>query len=198
LTEESIELVRRMQGGDREALEELFRRHLPGLRAYVRLHGDGGLRALEESSDLVQSVCREVLGRLDQFRHPGEDGFRRWLFVTAARKIKNRYGYHLAEKRDVGRELPARSAEELFGCYASFCSPSGEAVAREELERIERAFDQLSPRQREVILLSRVMGLAHAEVARAMDRSEGATRALLFRALSRLTELMGQAGPEAG
>lgn len=183
-----------MQQGDRNALEELFRRHLPGLRAYVRLRGDGGLRALEESSDIVQSVCREVLAKLDQFQYPNEDGFRRWLFVTAARKIENRYGYYLAEKRDVAREVAVLPADDLVGSYASFCTPSREAVAREELVRIERAFDHLSPSQREVILLSRVIGLEHADVAAAMNRSAGATRALLFRALSRLTELLVEAG----
>lgn len=181
-----------MQAGDRDALEELFRRHLPGLRAYVRLRGDRGLRALEESSDIVQSTCRELLAKLERFQYPDEDGFRRWLFVTAARKIKNRYGYYLAERRDVGREVAAASDEALFGSYSSFCTPSRELIARDELERIERGFDRLSSSQREVILLARVIGMPHADVAVAMNRSVGATRALLFRALARLTELMGE------
>ena len=47
------------------------------------------LRAKESASDLVQSVCREVLGRLDRFQHGGEAGFRHWLYATALRKVRD-------------------------------------------------------------------------------------------------------------
>ena len=40
------------------------------------------LRAMESTSDIVQSVCREILQHKDRFQYPGEDGFRRWLYTT--------------------------------------------------------------------------------------------------------------------
>ena len=194
MTDDSFELAERARRGDNDALRELLDRHLPGLRAYVRLHSGPLLRSKEESSDLVQTVCLEVLRNAERFEHPAESGFRRWLYVTALRKIKNRHRYYLAEKRDAVREraIEAGSGDRLLDLYASFSTPSREVSAREEVERVEAAFDLLSEEHREVILLARVVGLSRAEIGERMGRSEGGVRILLYRALARLTELLDE------
>ena len=49
-------------------LERLLTEHLPALRAYVRARLGPKLAAHESASDVVQSVCRELLqeqGNLD-------------------------------------------------------------------------------------------------------------------------------------
>ena len=61
-------------------------------------------------------------------------------------------------------------------------------MAGEQAERIERAFQGLPPDYREVILLSRIVGLSRAEAAREMGRSESAVRNLLHRALAQLAQ----------
>ena len=73
--------------GDRRAVQQLLERHLPSLRAYVRLRAGAVIPRHESGSDLVQSVCRDVLENLDRFRYPGEAAFRAWLYATALRKI---------------------------------------------------------------------------------------------------------------
>lgn len=195
---DSLELIARMQGGDRDALDVLLRQHLPALRGYVRLHSGELLRNKEASTDLVQSVCREVLTNMERFQYPSESGFRRWLFTTARRKIRDRYDYYLAARRDAGLEQPMQPEDQaqaaLLDCYRSFCTPSAIIAEREQIERIEQTFDRLSEDHREVILLAYVVGLPRAEIAEQMGRSEGAVRTLLHRALARLTELVG---PEA-
>ena len=196
MSDESLELMRRLAGGDLAAVEPLLERYLPGLRVWVRSQSGPELNALESHSDLCQSVCREVLEKADRFRHEGEGAFRHWLFTTAARKIKNKQRYWLAQRRDAGRNKPlmettASGAEaELIDCYASMCTPSEDASVREELERIEAAMSELNDEHREVILLSKMCGLSHAEIAERMKRSEGAVRALLFRALASLASKM--------
>ena len=74
--------------------------------------------------------------------------------------------------------------------YASLCSlepsPSQCVIAHEQAERIERAMDKLPAHYREVLLLGRVVGLPHVEIAVRMARSEGAVRTLLGRASVRL------------
>ncbi len=191
---ETRELVQKLAAGDERALEPLLLRHLPALRAYVRLNAGGRLRALESQSDLCQSVCREVLANVGRFQHDGEGAFRHWLFTTALRKIKTRQKYWLQDKRDTDRRANAGASEEhLFECYASICTPSQDAMAREELGRIEAAFEKLSGDHREVILLTRIVGLSHEEVAQRMGRTAGATRVLLFRALAQLSSALGAA-----
>lgn len=187
---DSRELSQAASAGNREAVEELLARHLPGLRTYVRLRAGRWARAREAESDLVQSTCREVLASPGRFRYGGEAGFRHWLYATALRKILARHEHNTAGKRDVRRELPDAADEQMLDAYRRFASPSGAAVTLEELARIEGAFAELPEDYREVILLSRVVGLSRAEVAREMERSEAAVRNLLFRGLMRLGELL--------
>ena len=192
-------LVERAAAQDRMAVESLLERFLPGLRAFIRLRAGKVIRERESCSDLAQSVCREVLEHMDRFQYPGEKAFQQWLYRTALRKISHRYDYYQADKRDAAKEVAAEPAgsrdavdEQLLLCYRTFCTPSGEAIAREELGRIEAAFEKLPDEYREVIVLARIMGLSHAEIGRELDRSELAARSLLFRALSLLSELLAE------
>jgi RNA polymerase sigma-70 factor (ECF subfamily) len=187
-------LVEDAAGGDREAVASLLQTYVPGLRAYLRLRMGKVLRQKESCSDLVQSVCREVLENLEQFRYPGEAAFKRWLYATAARKLGHRYEHWQAERRDPRREAgqaPGAAGDgELLACYRSFCTPSRAAIAREELERIEKAFDQLSSDHRDVIIMARILGLSRAEIAKELHRSEPAVGNLLLRALAHLSEVL--------
>jgi len=179
-------------------IEALIEKHLPGLRAYVASRVDRLVHSKESNADIVQSVCREVLEHIDRFAHRSEAGFKQWLYRTAERKIIDRYRYYTAEKRDASREVPpppegasddggllAQALHEAAGLRPT---PSHEAIAREELLRTSRAFEGLPAVYREVILLSRVHGMPHAEIARRLGKSEGAVRNLLYRGLGALTD----------
>lgn len=195
MAEDTLQLAERAAAGDRGAIEALLERNLPELRAYVRLRAGAIVRAHEAHSDIVQSTCREVLEHFDRFRFPSESAFRQWLFTTALRKLVNRRDYYLAEKRDAMREValddPSAGAEALLACYQSFATPSRAAMLREEVERIERAFETLSEDHREVITLAKVVGLSRAEIGEQMGRSEAAVKMLLSRALAELAERLG-------
>lgn len=186
------ELVARAQGGDREALEQLLARHLPGLEAFVRLRVGRAFGAREGASDVVQSTVRDLLENADSFRHGGEAAFRHWIYATAARKIADKHAFHGAARRDRGREggVPgaAGEADPLAELFARSASPTQRVQAAELLQRLEGAFAHLADDEREVVLLSRVAGLPRAEVAAAMGRSENAVRNLLHRTLIKLAE----------
>ncbi len=197
---DSESLLPNAAAGERAVVDALLARHLPGLRAFVRLRMGPELRAGEESCDLVQSVCREVLQSAAQLQHGGEAGFRHWLYRTAQRKVADRAEFHTAARCAPGRERALASDDDaLLAQYRSVCSPSRAAAAREELARVEAAFDKLPAAQREAILGARLIGLTHAELAARMGRSKLAVRTLLCRGLARLTQLMADAdaGPTA-
>lgn len=181
--------------GSEPAVDELLVRHLPSLRSYVRLKAGRLVRAREAESDIVQSVCREVLGRQGDFRYGGEAGFRHWLFTTALRKILDKRKLHTADKRDLRREdAGAGDLDARVDQLAAYASPSGVAIGHEELERVAAAFDALGDDYREVILLSRVVGLSRADIAREMDRTEASIRNLLHRALAELSRRLDDSG----
>ena len=69
-------------------------------------------------------------------------------------------------------------------------TPSRVAAARESVESFERAFDQLTPEQREAITLCKLSQLTAAQAGEVMDRSEDAVRQLLGRGLYRLTKIL--------
>lgn len=164
-------------------VEVLVTQHLAALRAFVRLRMGKELRSREESCDIVQSVAREVLLHADRFAHGGEEGFREWLFTTAHRKIVNRLEHWRADKRNRAHEEPGFMPEELRSLIAT---PSQHAVLREDLGQLEAAFDSLTAEQREVLTMSRLLGLGHAAIAAKLGKTEVAVRKILSRALARL------------
>lgn len=185
---DSERLVHASRGGDQTALATLLERHLPRLRVFVRLQVGARLRAQESCSDLVQSVCRELLAGVDGFEYRGEEQFRNWLFVAALNKIRQHDRYHHAEMRDPARRQPLDDA--LSEAYASSLSPSRRAIAREDIARLEAAFDQLPEHYQQVITLSRIVGLSQEAVAREMGRTVPSVRNLLNRALARLATVV--------
>lgn len=189
-------LAERAAQGDRAALDRLLELYLPELRAFVRLRAGAVVRGRESNSDIVQSVCREVIQHADRFQFPSEPAFKQWLCTTALRKIINRKDFYLAQKRDAQREMPLSSGsgsqaeQQLLDCYRSFSSPSRQAMVKEEIARVEQAFDELPEEYREVITLAHVLGMSRAEIAQQMGKSEGAVRVLLHRALARVSALL--------
>jgi RNA polymerase sigma-70 factor (ECF subfamily) len=194
--DDSQDLIDRASRGDAAAVDVLLMRNLAGLEAYVRLRAGRMIRSRESASDLVQSVCREVLQHVDRYQYRGEAQFRQWLYTTAMRKIANRVDYYQAEKRDVRKETPiapdtsSRTSPDpaLLAAYRNVASPSRQVAAREELERLESAFAELPEEKREVILLAKIVGLSRDQIAEQMGRTEPAIRSLLSRALAELAE----------
>lgn len=187
--------LQRALAGDLDARAELLQRHVARLRAFVRPRLGARLRARESSQDVVQSVLREAWTGFE--RLPAREtrldrsGFARWLLRAADNKLKSRGRFWSRQRRSAAREEPAADERRLGELAArDLATPSRALVAREELERVERAFATLPPVWREVVVLVRLQGLSHEQAARRLGRTPSATRTLLSRALARLaTEL---------
>ena len=192
--------VQQARSGDRAAMDEILRVLMPDLQAYVRVNTGKAIRNMESCADLVQSVCREAVRDIGGFRGEARGEFRRWLFTVALRKIQDRARYLGAQRRNVKKLVALQHGTDddgneasVLGAYATVCTPSQHAVAREEVDRIEAAFDRLSEDYRTVLSLCCFVGLSHREVAIEMGRPETAVRKLLSRARARLLmELAGE------
>jgi RNA polymerase sigma-70 factor, ECF subfamily len=191
--------VKRGEKPGRAAVDPLLTRHLPALTAFVRLKLGPLIRSNESCADVVQSACREVLVHADRFQFGGEEHFRHWLFTTALRKITDRKRYYLAEKRrrpnEEARSAQSATSASVADCYrAAFTSPSRAAMRREDLEALEKAFDRLSPEDRDVVVLARIVGMTCEEIAKESGEKPGTVRQRLSRALARLAVLMKDSG----
>jgi RNA polymerase sigma-70 factor, ECF subfamily len=192
MSESSLPLVTQAMQQNREAVEMLLVRHLPGLRAWLQLRMGARLRARETPEDLVQSVAREALGDLSMFDWRGEAAFRHWLYVKAQRKLIDKARYVGADKRSPDRECMIHSQLSGGGLVGQLLSPSGEVQSLEEIERIERAFSELSEDYQEAISMRRLCGLEYEQIAEHMDRSVPAVRNLVHRGLSKLAIRLGK------
>lgn len=185
------------------SLYQQLSRHLPSLYAFVQRRTGRLVRAKETESDLVQSTCKEILQHLDRFQGGGEVGFRQWLYLTAERKIIDRGRFYRAGKRNAAKEVPlpgdgssSSNSSRREPQLPTYNTPSRLAIQKEQLEKLTEALDELSEDQRNVILLARVFEVPHAHIAQIMNRSEGAVRVYLHRALAKLAAILEASGSD--
>ena len=183
-------LVEQATGGDAVAIDELIERHYQRLTDFLRNRVDRLVLARESLTDLVQSVCREVIedAQANGFEYRGEGQFVSWLHRIALSKIIDKHRYHKAEKRDARREVAADgpTGATLGDVCATFGSPSEFAIKHEEAGLLAEALNRLEEDYQEVIFLKHVMDWSHEEIAQQMGRTPKATGALLGRAKARL------------
>lgn len=173
---------------DDPAVLAMLERNMPALQAFIRLRMGNALAARESSSDVLQSVCRELIASRGRVHFDDEAAFRAWLYTAALRKILQKVRHHTALRRSPEREDVL--AQELAVSYSTCITPSRDASAREQVERFELAFARLSEVHREVIALTKIAGLTHQQVGTRIGKTPEACRTLLRRALIQLSALM--------
>lgn len=174
---------------DRDFLNGFLAAHLPKLRAFARLRMPKELRQRESESDVMQLAFVQVLARAPEVEFRGEPALLSWLYGAIENAVRDLLKRHREKCRDLEREVHAEGSE-LLGSYATFCTPSRVLSAREDIARIEDAMDALSPSQREVVMLSCLVGLPHEAIAEQTGLSTESVRAQLCRGLARLAVLV--------
>jgi RNA polymerase sigma-70 factor (ECF subfamily) len=77
------DLLARVRGGDRPALDQLLAEHRPYLRRLVELRFDPHLRPRVDPSDVVQDALFEAARRIDDYLRRDPMPFWLWLRQTA-------------------------------------------------------------------------------------------------------------------
>lgn len=105
--------------------------------------------------------------------------------VTEPRAYLTRAADHIAI--DHLRAAARRPAQETPGEDLPLARPSVDRQidGRRRLQRLEDSLRALPPRQREAILLARIEGLSHAEIATRMGITRSAVEKLMIKALAR-------------
>jgi RNA polymerase sigma-70 factor (ECF subfamily) len=164
---------------DRAAFDVLYRRYLDRVYAYAFYQlGDH-----HDAEDATERTFLAALRALPGFRDEGST-FRAWLFRIAHNTIANA---HRSRARRRTETLPA-----TFDRPDPNADPAGLVARAEDLRAALRAVAGLPEDRRQVILLRFVDGLSSSEIAQVMDRSPGAVRVLLHRALRDVGELLGR------
>jgi len=192
-------LVALAKEGDEAAANQLCSVYGERVRRIIRLRLDQRLRPKLDSVDVVQDVLILALGRLNDFTYKNEGDFLRWLSRIAENRVRDIFDRFQADKRDIHREIPfkkeGRSTDgRSFGAAEPMrtTTPSVIMGKKEALDRLEKALDELKPEYKEIIVLKKIEGLSHAEIAEKLGRNTGAVRMLLARAMAALTITYGQ------
>ena len=190
IVQKTRQLVSQAQNGDASALGQLCSVYGERVRRLVRLRMGPELRSQLESMDLVQDALIAAVGGLNDFTYRHEGDFLRWLSQVAENRIRDHVDRLHAAKRDVRRQVGVsdqpgslRDGPRPQAIPMVTTTPSAVLVRSEELNRLERAMDRLKDEYREVLLLAKIEGLAHKDIAERMNRSAAAVAKLLSRAI---------------
>ena len=155
---------------DSVAFSRLVAPHVGPIRRYLeRFTQDAA-----DADDLTQETLVTAWRRLDDF--DGRGRFKAWLFAIAYREFLQ----HARSRRRFWRALGRLRAEPAPDTV------SGDAPAASS--DLERLLDALEPEARGMLLLSRGVGLTHAEIADITGKPLGTVKSVINRATRRLCD----------
>lgn len=165
-------VTRVLLGDDRNAFEQLVRRHQGMVRAQLRrlLQGDAAW-----ADDLAQETFLLAWRKLDQFR--GEARFSTWLYRIAYSCFLQAYRKNPRHTDDAGanNEEQLAAPEQMIDLQLDF----------------ERALKRLSVAEQRVLLHCAQMGLSHEEAAYVLEMPLGTVKTHATRGKAKLKSWLG-------
>jgi RNA polymerase sigma factor (sigma-70 family) len=180
----TLDLIERVRGGDKEALERLLARHIGPLRRWLSGRLPRWARDLADTDDLVQDSLLRTFQKIESFEHRGVGALQAYLRQAVLNRVRDELRRKARAPEKVGDQGLDLEAEG---------SPLEDAIGREAFERYEAALSRLKPEEREAIIGRVEMEYSYAELAEALGKSSAeAARKAAQRALLRLAEEMNR------
>lgn len=162
--------------GDPASFGDLYRRHSD--RVFTHCFRRTTVRA--DAEDLTAEVFAEVWRQRDRVRLTDDGDLIPWLLGTANNLLRRRHRDRYRDDR-----LTERLAAHLGDVTDHANDVAGTLDDARDLQRLARVLATLRPRDREVIHLCVIEGLAPAAVALTFGEPAGTIRSRLSRALDR-------------
>jgi len=159
------------------------------LRAELNVEIAGTARE-EFAADLVQDTFEAAARSWETLRHMPTGQQRAWLLST----LSNKNISHFRRRVALRRKQP-----DLYRRYqVTDPDPEQQALSRLALERAAKIIEGMSARQKTIVLMKWNDHMTGAEIARALECSEGTVAAEVANIRRRLTAEMGQFYPFDG
>ena len=162
--------------GDERAWDQLLRDLISPLRGYLRLRG------ASEPDDLVNETLLRTARHLRRFRGD-EEGFRSWVFTIAHHLLVDDRRRRRRQPTHVGLAVDLESEAVLPVSVP-------ELDADGTVPDLRGLVAQLTPDQRDVVLLRVVGGFSLAEVATIVGKEPNAVKQLQHRGVHALRRLL--------
>jgi RNA polymerase sigma factor RpoE len=178
---DDLTLVRRAQGEDMRAYDELVRRYQERIYATV-YHMTSNH---EDANDLTQDTFVKAYRALKSFK--GDSSFYTWIYRIAVNKsinfLKQRKNRMQISLNDV--DFNAENDPDLVA-LVSDKTPRRDLNLSELQEKLNEALQKLSEQHRMVVTLHDIQGLSHEEIGKIMECNVGTVRSRLFYARQQL------------
>jgi RNA polymerase sigma-70 factor, ECF subfamily len=157
---------------------ELYRAHLRDVYSYAYYRVGNH----HDAEDLTEQTFLQAYRHFERAQRESKGRpLRPWLIRIAHNLAANYY-------RDRSRR-PQTTIDDA-GPLATAHTTEGLVQGREDLERILRGVQQLPDDRREALIMRFALGMDNREIARALGRTDGATKVLLHRAIRQLEEIV--------
>jgi RNA polymerase sigma-70 factor (ECF subfamily) len=166
---DDLAIVRRMAGGDAEAIEALYDRYAPMLLAVARrILGPAG-----EAEEVLQETFLQAWNQAERY-DPGRSSVSTWLVLIARSRALDRFRSRDARGRAAAAAATEPAAEASGGAEEN-------VLHAERRQRVREVLSSLPIEQREVLELAFFEGLSQSEIAARTGAPLGTvkTRALL-------------------
>ena len=179
LSDSTLHVLERAQGGDESAAKILIERALPPVRrwAHGRLpryaRGDG------DTEDIVQDVFLRTLRRLKRFQHRTVGGLQAYLRQAVVNRVRDLIRGSKRRGTVVGLDPEP---------HDWMPSPLEAAIMRQQLDRFLEALRRLRPADRQVIVWRIELGYTAEEIATRLGKSKAAAGMTVTRAMTRLAK----------
>jgi len=169
------DMLERAQRGDAAAFSDLYRRYAGLVLRFLVAR----LRDPELAQDLTQEVFIRVLKAIGTFKYQGEKSFLSWIYAIASNVmisyIRRRKAPHLSLEDEI-----------------NLADPAGQDAVSSIFNRVslQQAMSKLTDDQQQVLTLRFYGDMSNAEIARQLNKTEGAVKALQHRALQSLQQII--------
>jgi RNA polymerase sigma-70 factor (ECF subfamily) len=171
-----LELVRRVQKGERGAFDLLVLRYQHKVvKLVARL-----LRDPAEAEDVAQEAFVKAYRALGSFR--GDSAFYTWLYRIAVNTARNTMASRQRRPLDYEADLSESEQSVVESRMRHGDTPEAAALSDEIHRTVNSAIEALPEDLRTAIVLREVEGLSYEEIAEAMDCPVGTVRSRIFRA----------------
>jgi RNA polymerase sigma-70 factor (ECF subfamily) len=165
-----------------EAFSELYRAHLRDVYSYAYYRVGNH----HDAEDLTEQTFLQAYRHFERATAESDGRpLRPWLI-----RIAHNLAATLYRDRSRRPQTPIDDSETLRTTHTTEDLVEG----RDELARILEGVKELPDDRREALIMRFALGMDNREIARALGRTDGATKVLLHRAIKQLEEIVSKQG----